>query len=109
MAEKIKITFHYDESADILYLDFGSNEPCYTDDLDGFLMIDIGWFSNLPRGARIVSPRARNIKSVNVVFGKIVRRCQELMEKQAKQIQTAEPIFKTSLNQGMNRALAQVN
>lgn len=109
MAEKMNITFHYDERADILYLDFGSNEPCYTDDLDGFLMIDIGWFSNLPRGAKIISPKARNIKSVNVVFSRIAHVCQKLMEKQAKRIQTSEPVFETNLSRGLNKAFAQVS
>ena len=62
MAEKIKITHHYDEDADILYIDFGSNEPCFTEDLDGFLMIDVGWFNKLPRGARFIGPRAHNVQ-----------------------------------------------
>ena len=109
MAEKMNITFHYDERADILYLDFGSNEPCYTDDLDGFLMIDIGWFSNLPRGAKIISPKARNIGSVKVVFSQIADACQQLMKKQAKLIESSEPVFETNLSQGLNKAFAQVN
>lgn len=109
MAEKMNITFHYDEDADILYLDFGSDEPCYTDALDGSLMIDIGWFSNLPRGAKIMSPKARNIKSVQVVFGQITKACQKLMEKQAQLIHTTEPIFENILNQQINRAFSCVN
>jgi hypothetical protein len=108
MAEKINITHHYDKDADILYIDFGSDEPCFTEDLDGFLMIDIGWFSKLPRGAKIISPKAHKIRSVQMIGRKIERKCRKLMQKQAKLIQTAEPVLETNLVQMLNRAFACV-
>ncbi len=109
MAEKINITHHYDELADILYIDFGSDEPCFTEDLNGFLMIDIGWFSNLPRGAKIISPKAHKIKSVKMVIQQIEQTCRELRKKQVQLMKTAEPIFKTNLGQELNQAFARVN
>ena len=109
MAEKINITHHYDELADILYIDFGSDEPCFTEDLDGFLMIDIGWFSKLPRGAKIISPKAQQVKSVKMIIQQIDQTCRKLMEKQAQLIQTAEPVLQTNLVQELNQAFACVN
>jgi len=108
MAEKMNITYHYDEYADILYIDFGSDEPCFTEDINGFLMIDIGWFSKLPRGAKIISPKAHKVKSVKIMVQQIERTCRELMEKQAQLIQTTEPFLKTCLGQELNQAFACV-
>lgn len=79
MPEKIKITHHYDELADILYIDFGSKEPCFTEDLNGLLMIDIGWFSKLPRGVKIISPKARKVRSFNMTIRQIKNTCRKLM------------------------------
>ena len=109
MAEKMNITHHYDNLADILYIDFGSDEPCFTEDLNGFLMIDIGWFSKLPRGARIISPKALKVSSVKMVIQQIEESCRDLMEKQARLIQTAEPILQTNLAEGLTQAFAHVN
>lgn len=51
------ITHHYDEEADVLYIDFGSDEPCYTENLDDLVMIELGWFSKKMHGIRIVGPK----------------------------------------------------
>ncbi len=54
----MSITSHYDADADILYIDFGFKEPCFTENIDDLLMIDIGWFSKTPCDMMIVSPEA---------------------------------------------------
>jgi hypothetical protein len=109
MAEKINITHHYDEKTDVLYIDFGSAEPCFTEDLDGFLMIDIGWFSKLPRGVRVVSPKSLKVKSIKMFITQAEKECRELMEQRAKQIQTSEPILKNALDSVLNEAFSFVN
>lgn len=109
MAEKMNITQHYDEKADILYIDFGSDEPCFTEDLDGFLMIDIGWFSKLPRGLRVVSPKSLKVRSIKMVITQAEKQCKDLMEQQAKQIETSEPVLKDALNSVLKEAFAFVN
>ena len=109
MAEKINITHHYDKKADILYIDFGSNEPCFTEDIDGFLMIEIGWFSKLPCGAKIISPKARKVKSIQMEIKKIEKTFHELVDKRVKQLRSAEPTLQTNLGQELNQALAGVN
>lgn len=53
------ITHHYDEDADVLYIDFGSDEPCYTENLDDLVMIEIGWFSKIMHGIRIIGPKEK--------------------------------------------------
>jgi len=109
MAEKINITKHYDKRADILYIDFGSDEPCYTEDIDGFLMIDIGWFSKLPRGVKIISPKTHKVKSVKMIVTQVERTCRQLMKQRVKQIQTEEPVLQNILGQTLNQAFARVS
>lgn len=50
------ITHHYDEISDVLYIDFGSEEPCYGENLDDRIITQIGWFSNQLKGFIILSP-----------------------------------------------------
>lgn len=109
MAKKINMSNHYDEDADILYIDFGSNEPCFTEDVEGFLMVDIGWFSKLPRGIRIISPKARNVRSINFVIAKAEKKLQTLMERRVNQIQESESILQTAISAGLSQAFAGVN
>jgi hypothetical protein len=111
MAEKMNITQHYDERADVLYIDFGSDEPCYTESTDGIVMIDIGWFSKLPRGVRIVSPKAQKVKTVGlrVIIAQVEKACQQFMEQRVKQIQTEETVLPDMLGQTLNQAFACVN
>lgn len=82
MEERIKISHHYDEEADILYIDFGSNEPCFTEDIDGVVMLEIGWFSKMPRGLKVIGPKSHNMKSFN--FQLIIRKCKDLLQNQVK-------------------------
>jgi len=104
MAEKLNITHHYDKNADILYIDFGSDEPCFTEDVDGLLMLEIGWFSNLPRGIRVISPKLHKVKSVEV----LTKQIEKAMDKRAKQIEKDKPILRTNLGQKLGQALAGV-
>ncbi len=110
MAEKMNITHHYDELADILYIDFGSDEPCYTETISGAIMLDIGWFSKLPRGVKIISPKARRIKAIGfeMIIAQVEGACRQLMEQQAKQIKTEESVLQDILGQKLNQTFAHV-
>jgi hypothetical protein len=108
MAQKLNITHHYDRNADILYVDFGFDEPCYTESTDGVVMIDIGWFTKLPRGLRIISPSTRRVK-VNMVIAQAEKTCRHFMEEQAKQIATQEPVLSDLLAQTLNQAFMHMS
>jgi hypothetical protein len=110
MAEKLNITHHYDDVADVLYIDFGSDEPCFTENVDGLIMIDIGWFSKLPRGVKIMSPKAQKIKhfSFEMIIGQVEKTCQSLMQEQVKRIEKTEPALKIDLGQQLNQAFASI-
>lgn len=62
MLEKLNITHHYDSLADVLYIDFGSDEPCFTENLDDVLMADIGWFSRSLCGLRVIGYKTEGLQ-----------------------------------------------
>jgi hypothetical protein len=107
MAEKLNITEHYDRIADVLYIDFGFDEPCYTEPIDGVVMVDIGWFSKLPRGLRVMSPRAHKFEC-QMVIRQAEQVCRKAMEQQVKQIQTEEPILHDILGQTLTQAFSHM-
>lgn len=94
-SKKVSVRHHYDEESDILYVYFGEKEPTYVENIDDLLLLEIGWFSGLPKGFRILGPKYHNISSVKLTM--VIRQIQEqvrrLMESRRKAIKEQEPIF----------------
>jgi len=44
----------YDEFGDVLYVTFGTGEPSYCEEIDDFFLLELGIFSNLPTGFRLI-------------------------------------------------------
>jgi hypothetical protein len=92
---KINIKHNYDKDADVLYVNFGvDQEPTFIENVDDFLLIEIGWFSKLPKGFRILGPKYHNLKSLNVsIVRQIKKQVRQLMEERRKAIKEQEPLF----------------
>jgi hypothetical protein len=45
----------YDKESDVYYVSFGTGEPSYAVEVDDILVIDIGLYSGLPTGYRILN------------------------------------------------------
>src|SRR4030042_1397614 len=92
---KIEIKSHYDKDADVFYVSFGENEPTYIENIDDFLLLEVGWFSKLPRGFRILGPKYHKIKQVKLelVIKQIEKQARQLIEKQRKQIESQIPLY----------------
>lgn len=50
----IKPTFEHDEVADVLYVTFGTGEPSFCREIDDVLIVEIGAYTKLPTGFRIL-------------------------------------------------------
>lgn len=91
---RINITHSYDEDADVLYVRIsGDQEPTFVENVDDVLLLEVGWFSGLPKGFRILGPKYHNIKSVTNLMGQIRKEVRQLMEERRKAIKEQEPIF----------------
>ena len=109
MADKIEISFNYDRRADILYITFGDDEPVYTDDMDGLIMLEIGWFSGLPKGLRIIGAKAHNLRSVKLnILARVEDQLKNIMEARAKAIQNQESSLQTLLDKELPRAFTAI-
>ena len=45
----------YDRESDVYYVSFGTGEPSYCVEVDDVLVVEVGLFSNLPTGYRILN------------------------------------------------------
>jgi len=106
-AKKIKAKHHYDEEADVLYVHFGESEPTYVENLDDFLLVEIGWFSGLPKGFRIIGLRHHNVSTLKltVVVKRIEQQVRELMQNRRRLMKEQEPLY-VEFCKGLPRILA---
>lgn len=100
-----RIRHHYDKEADVLYVSFADDEPAYTKSIEDFLLLDIGWFSGLPKGFRILSPRAHNIKQINVV-DLVTKQIKHVMKDRLKALKKEESEFDHIIRQELPELLA---
>ena len=65
----------YDPETDTMYVSFGTGEPSYVEEVDDFLLIEKGMFSDLPTGFRILNFKELDaditIKKMRDKLGKI--------------------------------------
>ncbi len=70
----------YDHENDVYYLSFGTGEPSYCVEVDDSLLIEIGLYSGLPTGYRLLNktkistqptPKAEVIKRISEVLGSL--------------------------------------
>ncbi len=90
----IKATHSYDKEADVLYVSFGDDEPTYVDNIDDIMLIEVGCFSGLPKGFRVLGFREKKVVvSMSVIIKELKNHVRQLMKSQRKAILDQEPIF----------------
>ena len=57
---------HYDEITDVLYIELDTEEPSNNFHLDDYTVLEIGMFSNLPTGVKLLAPAEMGIKSLKL-------------------------------------------
>lgn len=92
---RVNIKHSYDKDADVFYIRFGADqEPTFVENFDDFLLLEIGWFSKLPKGFRILGPKYHNITPIRTTIVKqIKKRLRQLMEERRRAIKEQEPVF----------------
>ena len=96
--KRSKIEHHYDPIADVLYVNLLTNddEPTYTESIDDLLYIEMGWFSNMPKGFRIMSPKANNAQ---VIINVIEKQYKKVIEHRRKELKHEENDFSDAMKQ----------
>ena len=93
---ELKIQHHYDSDADILYISFADDEPTYTESVDDILYLEVGCFSGIPKGFRIMSPMARKLE---IDITTIVKHLRQVVEHRREELKQEEDIFGEMLAQ----------
>ncbi len=69
----IDFSEHYDKEDDIYYVTFKTGEPSGVVELDDILLLEVGVFSGLPTGFRILNYSKHNVAGVEFAIKKIER------------------------------------
>ena len=68
----------YNEEDDVYYVTFKTGEPSYCQEIDDILIIELGLFSNLPTGFRILNFSKNKIKAVGI--GVLVKKIKQSLK-----------------------------
>ena len=68
----------YDREHDVYYVSFGTGEPSYCVEVDDVLVVEVGFFSSLPTGYRILNKS--KIKTKRVSNQAIKKRLSEALK-----------------------------
>jgi uncharacterized protein YuzE len=84
----------YDEESDIYYVTFKSGEPSFAKEVDDVLLLEVGAFTGLPTGFRLLNYSKHKvtqveIKRVREVIGAARKQVPQMLDKRSKQIETA--------------------
>ena len=62
----LKVTFDFNEEADVLHISLGTNEPSFCEEVDDVLLVERGYFSNQITGFQIMDVKYHKIEKVQV-------------------------------------------
>lgn len=92
--EKVKFSEVYDSEDDIYYVSFETGEPSYAEEVDDILLIELGIFTNMPTGFRILNykklkTRVRVIKEAQKAIEAARKGYPSLFRKRESQVTSA--------------------
>ena len=108
--DKTKINFKhtYDANADVLYVNFGDGEPTFVEELeDDFILLEIGWFTNLPKGIRVIGPKKHNLAHLNfhVIEKRIEKEFDTIFKNNIRQLKAQRPEMERMVRQNLGQLL----
>ena len=63
----------YDTETDTLYVSFGTGEPSYADEIDDVFVVEMGMFSHLPTGFRVINFSQHKDKAITASIKKVIK------------------------------------
>ena len=68
-----QIVENYDSEADTLYVSFGTGEPSYAEEIDDVFVVEMGMFSHLPTGFRVINFSKHKVKTILTAIKKVIK------------------------------------
>lgn len=71
----------YNEEDDVYYVTFKTGEPSYCVEVDDVLLLEVGMFTNLPTGFRILNFKEKKVHAVGV--GVLIKKMHQTLKEVA--------------------------
>jgi len=92
----------YDSEADVLYVNLGIEELSVSDEISEDLVVDVGLYSGVLTGFRILSPHRKGL-TIQIIMQKMLPKVRRVMEERCRKL--LEPLNR---KEELRKALAQV-
>ena len=104
MKMKMNIDFEevYDQESDIYYVSFKTGEPSYAVELDDVLVLDVGLFTDLPTGFRILNYKRNPVQKVAI----LTRKVKKAIEESGKDLKNRLRDRENQVEQGLEKVLS---
>lgn len=109
--KELNLRHSYDKNADVLYVNFGDEEPTYIEEVENdFILLEIGWFTNLPKGIRVIGPKKNKVARINfaLFISKVEEQVRNLIHSNIRQLRDQESIMERTVMQDINRIFETV-
>ena len=93
----------YDQEDDICYVTFKTGEPSYCIEVDDALLLEVGLFTNLPTGFRILNFHKSGIETISIDV--LIKKVKKALQESRKSLPT---IFQreSAVKQALEKVLA---
>lgn len=98
----IDFTETYNQEDDIYYVTFKTGEPSYCVEINDVLLLEVGVFTSLPTGFRILNFHKQNVKAVRIALLKRVKEALEGYTQEVPSFQERE----ARVEQALEKVLA---
>jgi uncharacterized protein YuzE len=98
-----QIVESYDTAADTLYVSFGTGEPSYAEEIDDVFVVEMGMFSHLPTGFRVINFSKHKVKAILASIKKVIK---DRVRHQQKEISQHIRERAQQLEEGVNSTFA---
>ena len=98
----IEFSEHYDLEDDIYYVTFKTGEPSVVMEIDDVLLVEIGIFTNMPTGFRILNFKKHKVKKVQFMQKKV----EKVMKNARDQFASASRIRGIKIEDSIEKLLA---
>ncbi len=98
--EEAKFSEIYDSEDDVYYVSFETGEPSYVEEVDDILLIELGIFTNMPTGFRIL-----NFKKLRTKL-EIIRKVQKTLDAARREYPATFRQRESQVTSVLQRALA---
>ena len=101
-AMNIDFSEKYDQEDDIYYVSFKTGEPSCVVEINDVILLEVGMFTNMPTGFRILNFKKHKVGSVRIIFKKI----RKTVENAAKNLQSIIRSREDQLERKLEEVLA---